>query len=101
MPASNWKDSVTQIPDQMVAPRGWVVRSPWARSLLTFLMVFGPRLIVMEADNDAGTVSTYVQAGAQYGTHLLRILILLLPMHISSKRWWSGLESRLVRVTRR
>ena len=80
MPASNLKDSVTQIPDQTAAPRGWVVRSLWARNLLTFLMVFGPGLIVMEADNDAGAVSTYVQAGAQYGTHLLWILIVLLPM---------------------
>jgi Mn2+/Fe2+ NRAMP family transporter len=51
--------------------RGVVARNPWARNLLTFLMVFGRGLIVMEADNDAGAVSTYVQAGAQYGTHLL------------------------------
>jgi Mn2+/Fe2+ NRAMP family transporter len=43
-------------------------------------MVFGPGLIVMEADNDAGTVSTYTQAGAQYGTKLLFILLLLLPV---------------------
>jgi Mn2+/Fe2+ NRAMP family transporter len=43
-------------------------------------MVFGPGLIVMEADNDAGAVSTYVQAGAQYGTHLLWLLLLLLPI---------------------
>jgi Mn2+/Fe2+ NRAMP family transporter len=43
-------------------------------------MVFGPGLIVMEADNDAGAVSTYVQAGAQYGTHLLWLLVLLLPI---------------------
>jgi hypothetical protein len=34
-------------------------------------LVVGPGLIVMEADNDAGAVSTYVQAGAQYGIHLL------------------------------
>lgn len=59
--------------------RGKVVRSKWAHNLLTFLMVFGPGLIVMEADNDAGAVSTYVQAGAQYGTKLLWILLLLLP----------------------
>ena len=58
--------------------RGVVVRNPWARNLLTFLMVFGPGLIVMEADNDAGAVSTYIQAGAQYGTHLLWLLVLLL-----------------------
>lgn len=51
----------------------------WAQ-VLTFLMVFGPGLIVMEADNDAGAVSTYAQAGAQYGTHLLWLLLLLLPI---------------------
>src|SRR6516165_11591234 len=60
--------------------RGKVVRSRWARNLLTFLMVFGPGLIVMEADNDAGAVSTYIQAGAQYGTRLLWLLLLLLPV---------------------
>jgi Mn2+/Fe2+ NRAMP family transporter len=80
MPATNLEDSITQIPGQTAPPRGWAVSSPWARSLLTFLMVFGPGLIVMEADNDAGAVSTYVQGGAQYGTHLLWILLLLLPM---------------------
>ncbi len=63
-----------------VVPRGGrVVRSKWAHHLLTFLMVSGPGLIVMEADNDAGAVSTYVQAGAQYGTHLLWLLLFLLP----------------------
>jgi hypothetical protein len=31
--------------------RGRVVRTKWARNVLTFLMVFGPGLIVMEADN--------------------------------------------------
>ncbi len=56
------------------------VHSRKARDILTFLMVAGPGLIVMEADNDAGAVSTYVQAGAQYGTHLLWIMFLLLPI---------------------
>lgn len=60
--------------------RGRVVHSKWLHSVVTFLMVFGPGLIVMEADNDAGAVSTYVQAGAQYGTHLLWLLLLLLPI---------------------
>ena len=66
-----------------VAPapvRGKVVKSKWAHSLLTFLAVFGPGLIVMVADNDAGAVSTYTQAGAQYGTHLLWIILFLLPV---------------------
>src|ERR1700680_2432419 len=62
------------------AVRGRVVNSKWVHSVLTFLVVFGPGLIVMEADNDAGAVSTYVQAGAQYGTRLLWLLLLLLPI---------------------
>jgi Mn2+/Fe2+ NRAMP family transporter len=60
--------------------RGRVVRSKWLYRFLTFLVVFGPGLIVMEADNDAGAVSTYVQAGALYGTKLLWLLLLLLPV---------------------
>ncbi|MBN9561831.1 MAG: Nramp family divalent metal transporter [Alphaproteobacteria bacterium] len=47
---------------------------------LRFLAVAGPGLIVMVADNDAGAVSTYTQAGAQFGTSLLWILALLLPV---------------------
>jgi len=65
---------------EVVPARGRVVKSKWTRDLLTFLMVFGPGLIVMVADNDAGAVSTYSQAGAQYGTHLLWIVLLLLPV---------------------
>jgi len=65
---------------EAVPVRGVVVKSKWARNLMTFLMVFGPGLIVMEADNDAGAVSTYIQGGAQYGTHLLWVLFLLLPV---------------------
>ena len=62
------------------ATRGIVVRKSWLRHLLTFLVVAGPGLIVMEADNDAGAVSTYTQAGAQYGLHLLWVMLLLLPV---------------------
>src|SRR6516225_2560661 len=65
---------------EILPVRGRVVKSRWARDLLTFLMVFGPGLIVMVADNDAGAVSTYSQAGAQYGTHLLWLVLLLLPV---------------------
>jgi Mn2+/Fe2+ NRAMP family transporter len=45
-----------------------------------FLMVAGPGLIVMIADNDAGAISTYTEAGARYGTSLLWVLVLLLPV---------------------
>jgi len=50
------------------------------RRLLHFMVVAGPGLIVMVADNDAGAVSTYTQAGAEYGTALLWLLPLLLPV---------------------
>jgi Mn2+/Fe2+ NRAMP family transporter len=61
-------------------PQGIRVRSRWLRNILTFFVVFGPGLIVMEADNDAGAVSTYTQAGGQYGLHLLWLMLLLLPV---------------------
>jgi len=39
----------------------------------------GPGLIVMVGDNDAGGVSTYAQAGQDYGASLLWVLVLLIP----------------------
>src|SRR6202011_6307050 len=45
-----------------------------------FLMVAGPGLIVMVADNDAGAISTYTETGARFGTSLLWVLVLLLPV---------------------
>ncbi len=62
------------------SPHATQVSNRWVARVLGFLLVAGPGLIVMEADNDAGAVSTYVQAGAQYGTHLLWLLIVLLPI---------------------
>ena len=67
-------------PTQTGPVRGTMVKSKWARNLLTFLTVLGPGLIVMVADNDAGAVSTYTQAGAQYGNRLLWVILLLLPV---------------------
>lgn len=61
-------------------PNGTHVRSSYLARLLIYLMVMGPGLIVMEADNDAGAVLTYAQAGGQYGLHLLWVLLLLLPV---------------------
>ena len=66
--------------DGLTPHRGITVTKRWQRSLLSFFMVFGPGLIVMEADNDAGAVSTYMLAGGQYGLHLLWVLLLLLPI---------------------
>ena len=46
----------------------------------TLLAVVGPGLIVMCGDNDAGAFSTYGQAGQDYGTKLLWVLLLLVPV---------------------
>ena len=48
--------------------------------LLTLLAIVGPGLIVMVGDNDAGGVATYAQAGQNFGTHLLWVLLLLIPV---------------------
>jgi NRAMP (natural resistance-associated macrophage protein)-like metal ion transporter len=49
---------------------------------LALLAIIGPGLIVMVGDNDAGGVSTYTQAGQNYGTSLLWVLLLLIPVLI-------------------
>jgi NRAMP (natural resistance-associated macrophage protein)-like metal ion transporter len=56
-------------------------RSSKAR-LLTLLAIMGPGLIVMIGDNDAGGVSTYAQAGQNFGLTLLWTLPLLIPVLI-------------------
>ncbi len=50
--------------------------------LAALLAIMGPGLIVMVGDNDAGGVSTYSQAGQNYGTSLLWVLLLLVPVLI-------------------
>ena len=50
------------------------------RRLMLLLAVVGPGLITSNVDNDAGGISTYTQAGAQYGYALLWSLI---PMTIA------------------
>src|SRR5579884_1675806 len=57
-------------------------RRSWSARLLTLLAIMGPGLIVMIADNDAGGVSTYAQAGQNYGLTLLWTLPLLIPVLI-------------------
>ena len=57
-------------------------RRTWRRRILTLLAVVGPGLIVMVGDNDAGGVSTYAQAGQDFGYSLLWTLVLLIPVLI-------------------
>ena len=57
-------------------------RHGWRSRLMALLAIMGPGLIVMVGDNDAGGVSTYAQAGQNYGTTLLWTLLLLIPVLI-------------------
>jgi len=52
----------------------------WRRRIALFLAVVGPGLITSNVDNDAGGISTYSAAGAQFGYTLLWSLI---PMTIA------------------
>jgi Mn2+/Fe2+ NRAMP family transporter len=52
----------------------------WRRRLVVFFAVVGPGLITSNVDNDAGGISTYTGAGAQFGYALLWSLI---PMTIA------------------
>lgn len=54
----------------------------WRSRALALLAIIGPGLIVMVADNDAGGIATYAQAGQDYGTSLLWVLLLLVPVLI-------------------
>ncbi len=60
------------------------VRPPrtFRRRLLALAAIVGPGIIVMVGDNDAGGVATYSQAGQNYGTSLLWVLVLLIPVLI-------------------
>ena len=44
------------------------------------ISVWGPGLLVMLADTDAGNVVTAAQSGAQWGYRLLPLILLLIPM---------------------
>jgi NRAMP (natural resistance-associated macrophage protein)-like metal ion transporter len=57
-------------------------RRSWRARLLTLLAIIGPGIIVMVGDNDAGGVSTYAQAGQNFGLTLLWTLPLLVPVLI-------------------
>ena len=51
------------------------MRRRWATQLFLFFAVLGPGFITANADNDAGGILTYSQAGAQFGYALLWTMI--------------------------
>jgi Mn2+/Fe2+ NRAMP family transporter len=50
------------------------------RRIAALVAILGPGLIVMAADNDAGTISVFAQAGQDHGVRLLWVLALLSPI---------------------
>ena len=50
------------------------------RAWQLFLIVAGPGILVMVADNDAGGITTYSATGAKYGYSFIWIILLLIPI---------------------
>jgi Mn2+/Fe2+ NRAMP family transporter len=53
---------------------------PKRAALRQWMLVWGPGLLVMLADTDAGNVVTGAEAGARWGYRLLPLLLILMPM---------------------
>ena len=50
------------------------------KAVQLYLLIAGPGLIVMVADNDAGGITTYAATGAKFGYALIWFLVLLGPV---------------------
>jgi Mn2+/Fe2+ NRAMP family transporter len=50
------------------------------KALQLYLVIAGPGLVVMIADNDAGGITTYAATGAKYGYNLIWFLLILIPV---------------------
>jgi Mn2+/Fe2+ NRAMP family transporter len=61
-----------------VAGRSWPARRRW--TLLAMLALWGPGLIVMLADTDAGCIITASQSGAQFGYAMVLPQVVLMPV---------------------
>jgi Mn2+/Fe2+ NRAMP family transporter len=55
------------------------LRKMW-KAIRLYLVIAGPGIVVMVADNDAGGITTYAATGAKYGYHLIWFLLLLIPI---------------------
>lgn len=68
--------------------------------LLRSIAVWGPGLLVMLADTDAGNVVTAAQAGAQWGYRLLPLLVLLIPLLYMVQTWFTSIWNEATRTER-
>lgn len=50
------------------------------KAVRLYLVLAGPGIVVMVADNDAGGITTYAATGSKYGYHLIWFLLLLIPI---------------------
>ena len=57
----------------------YLLRKSW-KAVRLYLILAGPGLVVMVADNDAGGITTYAATGARYGYHLIWFLVILVPV---------------------
>ncbi len=57
----------------------YYIQKYW-KAFKIYLIVAGPGLVVMVADNDAGGITTYAATGAKYGYHLIWFLLILIPV---------------------
>jgi len=55
------------------------VRKAW-KAVRLYLVLAGPGIVVMVADNDAGGITTYAVTGAKYGYQLIWFLLILIPV---------------------
>jgi len=55
------------------------LRKAW-KAVRLYLVIAGPGIVVMVADNDAGGITTYAATGAKYRYALIWFLLLLIPV---------------------
>ena len=51
-----------------------------AKAIRLYLVIAGPGIVVMVADNDAGGITTYAATGSKYGYGLIWFLLLQIPV---------------------
>jgi Mn2+/Fe2+ NRAMP family transporter len=57
----------------------YALRKGW-KAVRLYLVIAGPGIVVMVADNDAGGITTYAATGAKYRYGLIWFLLLLIPV---------------------
>jgi Mn2+/Fe2+ NRAMP family transporter len=55
------------------------LRQMW-KAVRLYLVIAGPGIVVMVADNDAGGITTYAATGAKYRYNLIWFLLILIPV---------------------